>query len=138
MPELVAYLPELRAYLLQYPRATLTDSSSFLYWQEAKFGLKPTVRINHVVVQDRPGAVAVASKLIYASHYFWTALEFRVLLSDPARGRGFWFVNVSRSRSDGLTGFTGRLIRGKVENEAQKGILAVLQNTKQKLEDRRP
>ena len=138
MPELVEYLPELRTYLLQYPRATLTNSSSFLYWQEAKFGLKPTVRINHVVIQDRPGAVAVASKLIYASHYFWTALEFRVLLSDPARGRGFWFVNVSRSRSDGLTGFTGRLIRGKVENEAQKGILAALQNTKQKLEQRGP
>ena len=28
----------------------------------------------------------------YASHHFWTALEWRVLQSDPAHGSGFWFV----------------------------------------------
>lgn len=43
-------------------------------------------------------AIAVASKLLYASQYFWTALELRVLVSDPARGRGFWFVTVSYAR----------------------------------------
>ena len=41
------------------------------------FGLKPTIRINHVVIDERPEAVAVASKQIYATHYFWTALELR-------------------------------------------------------------
>ena len=136
IPSLAEYLPELRTYLLEYPKATLPDSSSFLYWQEAQFGLKPTIRINHVVIQDRPDAIVVASKQIYASHYFWTALEFRVLLSDPARGRGFWFVDISRSRSDGLTGFVGRLVRRRVESEAQKGILALLQNTKLRLEQK--
>jgi hypothetical protein len=136
LPALVEYLPELKSYLLWYPRARLANSTAFLYWQEAKFGLKPTIRINHVVIEDRPGAVAVASKLIYASHYFWTALELRVLLSDPSRGSGFWFVDVSRSRSDGLTGFVGRIVRSRVESEAQKGILALLHNTKRKLEPR--
>lgn len=134
LPSLVEYLPELRAYLLQYPKAAPPNSSSFFYWQEARFGLKPTIRINHVVIEDRPGAIAVASKLLYASHYFWTALELRVLVSDPARGRGFWFVTVSRSRSDGLTGFVGRFVRGRAESEAQKGTLAALQNTKRRLE----
>jgi len=134
IPLFVDYLPGLRAYLLQFPNATLSNSSSFLYWQEAQFGLKPTIRINHVVIEDRPGAVAVASKLIYASHYFWTALELRVLVSDPARGRGFWFVDISRSRSDGLTGFVGGIVRRRVENEAQKGLLGLLQNTKRRLE----
>jgi hypothetical protein len=133
-PGFVEYLPELRTYLLEYPKATLPTSTSFLYWQEAQFGLKPTIRINHVVIDDLPGAVVVASKLLYASHYFWTALEIRVLLSDPARGRGFWFVNINRSRSDGLTGFVGRFVRGRAESEAQKGLLGVLQNTKRKLE----
>jgi hypothetical protein len=134
IPLFVDYLPGLRAYLLQFPNATLPNSSSFLYWQEAQFGLKPTIRINHVVIEDRPGAVVVASKLIYASHYFWTALELRVLVSDPARGRGFWFVDISRSRSDGLTGFVGGIVRRRVENEAQKGLLGLLQNTKRRLE----
>jgi len=133
LPALVEYLPELRTYLLDYPKATLPNSTSFLYWQEAQFGLKPTIRINHVVIEDRPEAVAIASKLIYASHYFWTALELRVLLPDAARGRGFWLIDVSRSRSDGLTGFTGRLVRRRVESEAQKGVLSLLQNTKLRL-----
>ena len=62
--------------------------------------------------------------MIYASHYFWTALELRVLVPDSARGPGFWFASVNRSRSDGLTGFVGRLIRGKVRSEAEKGMVA--------------
>jgi hypothetical protein len=135
MPELGEYLPDLKAYLLGYPRVTLPNATSFLYWQEAQFGLKPTIRINHVVIDERPAGTAVAIKLLYASHYFWTALDLRVLVPDPARGRGFWFVNVTRSRSDGLNGFVGRLIRGKVQNEAQKGLDAALKATKARLEE---
>jgi hypothetical protein len=134
MPELGEYLPDLKAYLLGYPRVTLPNATSFLYWQEAQFGLKPTIRINHVVIDERPAGTAVAIKLLYASHYFWTALDLRALVPDPARGRGFWFVNVTRSRSDGLNGFVGRLIRGKVQNEAQKGLDAALKATKARLE----
>ena len=57
-----------------------------------------------------------------------------MLVPDPARGDGFWFVSVNRSRSDGLSGFTGSLIRGKVRGEAEKGMQAVLAITKTKLE----
>jgi hypothetical protein len=53
---------------------------------------------------------------------------------DPRRGPGFWFVTESRSRSDGLSGFTGRIIRGKVRGEAEKGTEAVLALTKSSLE----
>jgi hypothetical protein len=136
MPSLTEFLPELKHYLLQYPKASLPKSESFLYWQEAKFGLKPTIRINHLTISEHPTHVAVASKMLYASHYFWTALELRVLVPDAARGEGFWFVSVNRSRSDGLTGFVGRLIRGKVRSEAEKGMQAVLALTKERMERR--
>jgi hypothetical protein len=134
LPELSTYLPELRRYLLEYPRHTLARSSDYFYFQEAVFGLKPTVRINHVVIAENDEGIAVASKQLYASHYFWTALELRVLVADPSRGRGFWFVNVNLSRSDGLSGFVGRLIRGKVRGEARSAMHTVLRNTKAKLE----
>ena len=81
---------------------TLPNADSFLYWQSAKFGLKPTIRINHLTIADEQTHVVVVSKMLYASHYFWTAIELRVLVPDPARGEGFWFVNVNQSRSDGL------------------------------------
>ncbi len=96
--------------------------------------MKPTIRINHVTITDQQTHVAVVSKMLYASHYFWTAIELRVLVPDPARGEGFWFVNVNRSRSDGLGGFTGSLIRGKVRTETEKGMQAALRITKTRME----
>jgi len=80
--------------------------------------------------------VDIVSKMLYASHYFWTAIELRVLVPDASRGEGFWFASVSRSRSDGLSGFVGSLIRGKVRGEAEKGMRASLSITKHKMEGR--
>ena len=134
IPALGERLPELKTYLLDFPRARTAATDGFFYWQTVQFGLKPTIRINHVALDERPQATAVAVKMLYASHYFWTALDLRVLVADPARGPGFWFVNVTRSRSDGLNGFVGRLIRGKVQSEAQKGIDTALRSTKTQLE----
>ncbi len=134
MPGLTDQLPKVRRYLLEYPHYTLPAASDILYWQITKFGLKPTVRINHLMILEDGPATVVANKQLYASHYFWTAIELRVLIADPARGPGFWFVNVNRSRSDGLSGFVGSLIRGKVRGEALDGLTAVLKGTKERLE----
>jgi hypothetical protein len=134
LPSMTEFLPDLKRYLLEFPTVKLPGTESFVYWQEANFGLKPTIRINHVVIMQQPTHIAVASKMLYASHYFWTALELRVLVPDPARGQGFWFASVNRSRSDGLSGFVGRLIRGKVRGEAEEGMTAVLRGTKKMLE----
>jgi hypothetical protein len=138
MPELTTYMPNLRRYLLEYPAVTIPDSTSFLYWQEAAFGLKPTIRISHVTVREGPNETVVVSKMLYASHYFWTGLELRVLLPDPSRGTGFWLVTVNRSRSDGLSGFTGFFVRRRVRSGVEDGALAALQTTKRRLEAATP
>ena len=134
MPELTTYMPDVRHYLLRFPAVTLPGSSSFLYWQETDFGLKPTIRISHLTIRESHDETVVASKMLYATHYFWTGLELRVLVPDPSRGQGFWFVTVSRSRSDGLTGFVGRFVRRRVRSEVRDGALAGLMTTKRKLE----
>ena len=134
MPELTSYMPDMRKYLLGYPKVTLPQSTSFLYWQETEFGLKPTIRISHVTIREGSEDAVVASKMLYASHYFWTGIELRALLPDPARGPGFWFVTVSRSRSDGLSGVTGKFVRGRVRSEVQDGALASLRATRERLE----
>jgi hypothetical protein len=136
LPRLGAELPDLTRYLLGYPNAALPNSTNFLYWQETQFGLRPTVRISHLVIQERPNETVVASKMLYASHYFWTALELRVLLPDPARGPGFWLLTVNRSRSDGLSGFTGRVLRSRVRSEVEDGTRAALTATKARLESK--
>jgi hypothetical protein len=126
----------MRQYLLEYPKAPARPTTSFIYWQEAAFDLKPTIRISHVAIQEGSDATVVASKQLYSSHYFWTALELRALVPDRSRGTGFWFVNVNRSRSDGLSGFVGRIIRGKVREGARKGLESGLTAAKKKLEAR--
>ena len=136
MPEMTTYLPGLKKYLLDYPKVMLPNAESFLYWQNAKFGLKPTIRINHVTISNQQTHAVVVSKMLYASHYFWTAIELRVLVPDPARGHGVWFVTVNRSRSDGLSGFVGSIIRGKVRSEAEQGMNAALKITKTRMEQR--
>jgi hypothetical protein len=134
MPELTSYLPDIRRYLLEFPKRQLPDSTSYLYWQETEFGLKPTIRVSHVVVREGPDDAVVASKMLYATHYFWTGLELRALVRAPERERGFWMVTVNRSRSDGLSGFSGSIIRGRVQNEVRDGTLAALRSTKANLE----
>jgi hypothetical protein len=133
MPLLTTYMPNIRRYLLEYPRVTIPDATSFLYWQETEFGLKPTIRISHLTIRETPDDTVVTSKMLYASHYFWTGLEVRVLMPDPSRGTGFWFVSVSRSRSDGLSGFTGMFVRRRVRSEVEDGTMASLRAMQQRL-----
>jgi hypothetical protein len=134
MPEFTGELSGMRQFLLEYPKPPTRPTKSFIYWQEANFGLKPTVRINHVAIQEGPDGTVVASKQLYSSHYFWTALELRALVPDPSRGEGFWFATVVRSRADGLSGVLGRMIRGKVRDASQKGVESMLTATKKYVE----
>ncbi len=134
MPELSTFMPDLRQYLLEFPRLRPSSVTSFLYWQDVQFGLKPTLRINHLSIRQGAEETVVASKMLYASHYFRTALELRVLVPDPARGQGFWLFTVSRSRTDGLSGFLGPLVRSRVRSGAREGALAALRATKDRLQ----
>ena len=134
MPALADYLPQIRQFLLEYPNVVLPNATDFLYWQEVDLGLRPTIRISHLLAREQPGEVVVASKMLYASHYFWTGLELRVLLADPARGPGFWFLTVNRSRADGLSGFTGFFVRSRVRRQVEQGLLSALASIKTRME----
>jgi hypothetical protein len=136
LPDLTASMPDVRRYLLEYPKVSLPEASSFLYWQETVFGLKPTIRITHVTIREGAEDSVAISKMLYATHYFWSGIELRVLLPDASRGQGFWFVTVNRSRADGLSGVTGTFVRGRVRDEVQEGVLAGLRATKKRLEQR--
>lgn len=133
MPQVPSFSPEVRRYMLDYPRARLSGATSFLYWQETEFGLKRTIRVSHLTIRESPADVMVMSKMIYSNHYFRSALELRWLLPDPVRG-GFWFLTISTSRTDGLSGFIGLFVRPRVRSGARDGTETVLVNTKRRLE----
>ena len=78
-------LPEFYRYLLSYPNAKPANVENTFYWEKVKFGLKPTLRIVHVVtMRGNPAdevAYAIAEKQLYSSHYFSTALDLSLLRS---------------------------------------------------------
>jgi hypothetical protein len=89
---LPVYLPELKRYLLEYPAAMLPNVESFFYWEKVNFGLKPTLRLNHVIAYRSTGprgaANVVVVKQLWASHYFQLALDLTVCVVVAPTARG--------------------------------------------------
>jgi hypothetical protein len=119
-------------YLLRYPATPApANAKDFFYWSMAEFGLKPVLRINHVVVfpTGQPAGVlsVVAVKQLYASHYFHTALELRAVVADEGRSaRGSTLVILDMARSDGLTGLFGGLVKSKARSGSREGLQRAL------------
>lgn len=133
-------IPELVDHLQNYPRHKLPNSEEFFYWQEADFGLKSVHRITHVVKYRKPsqygeGAI-IASKMLFASHYFRSALEFRLLLpTQSSSGKPLlYLVVLQRSFVDGLGGLKGRILRGPILSKTQEALERYLISVKGKLE----
>ena len=138
-PYLPEYLPDLNRYLLEYPAGRPDGAEEFFYWSKVNFGLHDTVRLNHVVIVHNPSAptdVAIASKMLYASHYFHTALDLRYLARDTGRpdARGFYLMTLLRSRSDGMTGVLGGTIRRRAVKGSSEGLSKHLVAIKHELE----
>jgi hypothetical protein len=132
---------ELVTYLREYPHSRPSGVEDFFYWSVVDFGLKPTVRVNHVIVYTlagRPSGVShvIAIKQLYASHYFHTTLELRFLVEDERRGdrRGFYLLSITRSRIDGTTGLKGALLRPVISRRSRAAIRGYLEHLKRQVE----
>lgn len=131
-PGLGEFVPEFREYLAQYPGQPLPGVSEFFYWSTESFGLKPVASITHVYVYVQPGRAVIASKQIYASHYFDASLGLTAALDDPgdASNPGMYLVYMNRSRIDLLSGFFGGLrrviLRGRLRDGMRKNLADVV------------
>lgn len=132
-------VPDLIAFLRDYPRSRPPGVEDFLYWTVVDFGFKPTIRLNHVVVYrlapGLPAAYAIAIKQLYASHYFHSTLEIRFLIDDSSAPRGgTWLLSVTRSRNDGTAGFRGRLLRPMISRRSRDAVRGYLEHVKRQVE----
>jgi hypothetical protein len=137
---LPVYLPELNEYLLEYPKAKSDKVQAGFYWEEVNFGLKPTFRIVQGVVyrgaSPTDPAYALAEKQLYASHYFETALDLTVCVSDAQRA-GFYLITIKGSKQAGLTGLKGSIVRKVAVDKARSSLERVLVTIKKSLESPR-
>ena len=139
-PYLHHYFPELASYLCNFPREKNPDAEDLFYWQKAEFGLQPVIRFSHVVILRLTNSsqtnYVIASKMLFANHYFRDGLELRSLVSDPQNGtsKGFYFLVLNRSHVDGMTGLKGVLIRNQVVNKSKEALEKWLMKAKTQME----
>jgi hypothetical protein len=132
-------LPDFYNYLLAYPDSKPSNVENAFYWDKVKFGLKPTLRVLHVVTMHgntpQEPALAIAEKQLYSSHYFETALDltFCIHASDDSRP-GFYLIKVMGSEQAGLTGFKGSIVRKVAVGKSASGLQSSLTAIKSALE----
>jgi hypothetical protein len=133
-------LPDFYRYLLAYPNARPVNVEDRFYWARVKFGLKPTLRIVHMMsMRGKPTdavAYAIAEKQLYASHYFETALElsFCVRGSDDALKPGFYLIMAMGSEQAGLTGPKGSIVRKVAAGRSASSLKEALATIRNSLE----
>jgi hypothetical protein len=134
---LPVYFPELKEYLLEYPKTKSDNVRTGFYWEKVNFGLKPTFRIVQRIVYRQADArapvYAMAEKQLYASHYFQTALDLTVCVKDAQRP-GFYLITLKGSKQAGLTGFKGAIVRKVALDKTRSSLERVLLTIKQRLE----
>ena len=126
---LIAVYPDLTAYLRDYPNAKLGGGSDVMFWALADFGLKPTVTMTHIVAYAPQGGedAVIASKQLYASHYFNGGLGLTTYAKDP---NGAYVVQVDRVRADSLGGAFGGVKRSKMGGAMEGAVKKFLEKTK--------
>jgi hypothetical protein len=120
-PYLVEYAPVLHRYVEEYPAGSLAGAQDVLYWWKDKFAPKPTISLFHTTIWAGPGGVSVvATKRIYASHYFRAGLDLIAVVDAP--GGGCYLMDLYRVRIDPPTGLLSGPILAKIRGGIEQGV----------------
>jgi hypothetical protein len=125
-PSLKSFAPGFYRHLAGYLGGPQPGVEEFFYWSTENFGLKPVTSITHVNIDQQPGRAIVASKQIYANHYYDASLGLTFLVDGNGEAaNSLYIVYLNRSRIDLLSGglgwlrrlfLRGRLLEGTRQN----------------------
>ncbi len=130
-----AISPEFLAYLKRFPSVSLKGTENILYWSKDDIN-RPVTRVTHLVLYPAPSGARrpglIATKQIYAAHYFDAGLGLTCAFDDGASG--FYMLSVNRVRTRSLTSFTRSLVRSIVQRRFRDAMVGILKSTKAALE----
>ncbi len=138
-PYVYVYVPEFNQYLQEFPRAELSNVEDYVYW------LKEDVKAKHKIIsiiqlvahepQERDIHLVVASKQIYASHYFEAELGLTALVDDPEGSESrVYLIYVDRSRIDSLRRDIA-LLRERIDEEMLKLLEGKMDSVRTRMEE---
>jgi hypothetical protein len=125
------------AQMLALPRsARPADVASRISWEIDRLsGLKPTLEVVERSIYSpsaSPAESYMTTKLLYASHYFESQIDF-ITIADaqaPTGGPDIYLVIVRRQKFDDLPSGGLFSIRGKAVKKLREGLRATLANTR--------
>ncbi len=124
--------------LLRNSQSAMHLVQEAIVWSKIKFGLKPVLVINHIKVyrdaREFGPQVLVASKQIYANHYFNSSLALTGFVTVAGATPAAYLVYENRSRTDGLQGAFSKFKRRVIENKAVDGLRSILEHTRLSLD----
>jgi hypothetical protein len=127
--------PEFMNYLRRFPSVRLDGTENILYWSKDDIN-RPVTRLTHLALYPsgpgvhRPGLIA--TKQIYAAHYFDAGLGMTCAFDDGPSG--FYMVALNRIRTRSLTGFTRGVVRSIVQRRSRDAMEGILRTTKTAIE----
>ncbi len=128
------FLPKFPQSQKGFPTSELRLLENAIVWSKINFGLKPVIAINHITiykrVEETGPQILIASKQIYANHYFNSSLSLTAFVNIPGANPGSYLFYENRSRADGLEGVFGKMKRGIVEDKAIERLKAILETSK--------
>lgn len=126
--------PEAFRHVREFPRARLDRAEDIFYWSKDDFGLRPVTSLTHLTVYEppHPEPALIATKQIYAAHYFDAALGITLVLDDDAGS--FYVVSVNRARTRSLTSRFRGFIRSIVQGRSRDALERILASMKQSIE----
>jgi hypothetical protein len=127
-------------YVRGFSKPNLVDVQNTIVWSKVKFGLKPVIAINHITIykneKEAGQQILIASKQIYASHYFDSSLALTAFINIPGASPASYLFYENRSRADALDGMFSKFRRGIVENRAIDSLKDILEQSKVNLNTR--
>jgi hypothetical protein len=134
------HAPPLIDALQASPPVSSSPGTDVIYWsKESRSGYKPVVTITHLLVYRPPAggahAAFLASKQLYASHYFEGSLGLTAVVQSEASGVDVVYHN--RSRLDALRGSWVGLRRTIANRRVRHVLEAGLLRMKRQVEEAR-
>ena len=136
-PYVYQYAPALVSYLRNYPREKLDGATEAIFWAEdALPRLRRTLNANHVVVYSPPDVrmTLVATKQIYAKHYFEAAFDLMSVIDREGPAGGSYVIVLRRYRFDNLPSGGLLNIKGRVLNSLRDKMAVDLAREKSAVE----
>jgi hypothetical protein len=131
--------PALRQYLADFPASDVPGTIDRLYWSKEKVSRRTVVSVTHLAIMktstETPADYAIASRQIFATHYFDASLGLTVLVRDrSAPAPTTYLTYLNRSRVDVFGGLFGGVTRHIVSSKARGTVEDLLGRLQRSLE----